>query len=60
MSLKSGGLDITNVGEVGTTDLSFTKTAVYTDRHFLREYRVLVREAEEPRYTVLLDRILWC
>ena len=44
---KSGGLAITNVGEVGITDVSFMKTVVYTDEHFLRECRVLVHQAEE-------------
>ena len=44
---KSGGLAITNVGEVGITDVSFMKTVVYTDENFLRECRVLVHQAEE-------------
>ena len=48
VSLNSGGLAFTNVGEIGITDFTFMKTAVYRDsRYFLRECRVLVHEAEE-------------
>ena len=56
---KSGGLVFTNVGEVGITDFSFMKI-VYTDKHFLRECRVLVsRQAVNHPSSTVQDTPSW-